>query len=1006
MGVVYKARQTALNRTVALKMILGGKYTDPVAQARFLVEAEAIARLSDPRIVRVHEFGRHDGQPYFVLEYVGGGSLADRLKDRGLAPRAAAALVAELADAMAAAHRAGIVHRDLKPANVLLTEAGEPKVTDFGLAKIAGSEVTATGAVLGTPSYMAPEQAAGKTREVGTPADVYALGAVLYACLTGRPPFRGDTAVAVVQQVLTREPDRPRAIDPKVPRDLETICLKCLAKEPRKRYPTADALAADLRAFLAGRPIAARPVGPAERAWKWAKRHPGRAAAVAAVIAAAAAAGIAANEVRKQREEDRRQAHAEALVGQLTTADVSKVPDLLDELEPVLHRVRPRLRELAKEPVGTKPGLHARLALLPEEPGFAPEVADFAAHGWANQLLPARTRLAPHAAAVAPLLWPKVDDGNTGRDPVKLRAACLLAGLAPDDPRWVTAGPAVGEILAEEPMPDRYTWNEALRPVRRFVVPGLVARYRRARERINTGKLTAAQLADDVTAYETAAIVVYEFTADLPAVQAELAVTLDARHAGGIGRRIGRDSQALALLRSELSRPPAAGGAVPFDLALAAAAGAASERGGAVPDEAHAAQARRRAAAAAVLLDLGDPDPAWHLLRHAPDPTARSYLIERLAAVQTDPRRLIDRFRAETDPGARRALLIALGDFEPWAVQGGWQAEKDGLTRELLALYRTDPDAGLHSAIDWLLRQRWGKADNLSAIDAELRAAAKPGEVPAGRDWFVNPEGQTFAVVRGPVSFGMGSPVAEPGRAREPGEGDTELPHRKRIGRSFAVATREVTVAEFLRFKPNHSFPRQYSPDPDGPVVGVTWYDAAAYCNWLSGRDGVPRGEWRYEPNEEGEYGEGMRVRAGRLDGPAYRLPTEAEWEYAARAGAVTARFYGRPDDLLGRYAWYGRTADDRAWPAGRLRPNDLGLFDVLGNAYEWVEDPALKYLPQLVEDEEPRKFLQVHVGSPRVIRGGSFDAKPGYVRGATRQYQRPPARLFPLGFRIARTVP
>ncbi|HEV3310505.1 MAG TPA: serine/threonine-protein kinase, partial [Chloroflexota bacterium] len=275
MGVVYKAHHLQLNRPVAIKMILNGKYQDPTARIRFEVEAEAVAQLTHPHIVSVYEFGQVDGLPFFALEFVGGGTLADKLKSHGrMTPHVAAVMVAKLADAVAAAHKKGIVHRDLKPANVLLKEDGEPKVTDFGLAKVGQSEVTTTGAVMGTPSYMSPEQAAGKTREVGTEADVYALGATLYELLTGRPPFRGDTLMATIQQVLTREPDRPRSADQNIPRDLETICLKCLEKDPRNRYPTAEALNHDLIAFLGNRSISARPVGSLERGWKWCRRNP------------------------------------------------------------------------------------------------------------------------------------------------------------------------------------------------------------------------------------------------------------------------------------------------------------------------------------------------------------------------------------------------------------------------------------------------------------------------------------------------------------------------------------------------------------------------------------------------------------------------------------------------------------------------------------------------------------------------------------------------------------
>jgi tetratricopeptide (TPR) repeat protein/tRNA A-37 threonylcarbamoyl transferase component Bud32 len=274
MGVVYKARQQTLNRTVALKMVLAGCHASPEALVRFLQEAETIARLKHPNVVQVHEFGNHQGKPYFALEYLEGGSLAARLHRQPQPPLQAARLVETLARAVQAAHEQGVIHRDLKPANVLLTADGTPKVTDFGLAKHADSGITASGAVLGTPSYMAPEQAQGKVREVGPAADVYALGAILYELLTGRPPFQGATAWDTLQLVTGTEPVAPSRLQPKLPRDLETVCLKCLHKEPAGRYASAFALAEDLKRFLNDEPIVARPAGWAERLRRWGRRNP------------------------------------------------------------------------------------------------------------------------------------------------------------------------------------------------------------------------------------------------------------------------------------------------------------------------------------------------------------------------------------------------------------------------------------------------------------------------------------------------------------------------------------------------------------------------------------------------------------------------------------------------------------------------------------------------------------------------------------------------------------
>jgi WD40 repeat protein len=294
-SVVYEARQAHPSRPVALKMILAGAHAGVGRRARLLAEADAIARLRHPNIVQVYEVGSHGGVPFLSLEYMEGGDLAALLAGAPLPPARAAALLEVLARAVHAAHAAGVIHRDLKPANVLLTADGTPKVADFGLARHERPELTATGAVMGTPSYMAPEQAAGQNQAVGPAADVYALGAILYECLTGRPPFRGDSDLETLQQVASAEPVPPRRLRPTVPRDLDTVCLKCLEKEPARRYATAGELADELARYRRGEPVRARPVGRAGRAWRWCRRNPALALLALALVTALVSGAVVAS---------------------------------------------------------------------------------------------------------------------------------------------------------------------------------------------------------------------------------------------------------------------------------------------------------------------------------------------------------------------------------------------------------------------------------------------------------------------------------------------------------------------------------------------------------------------------------------------------------------------------------------------------------------------------------------------------------------------------------------
>ncbi len=446
MGVVYLARQAELNRLVALKMILSGAHAGPVERARFRAEAEAAARLQHPNIVQIFEIGEADGHPYLAFEFVAGGSLSSRLTGTPWSAREAALLIETLARAIHHAHQRGVIHRDLKPANILLStklvsveplsdstvrglDLGLPKIADFGLAKRLreGTDAkgghTRTGAVMGTPSYIAPEQARGHSARVGPAADVYALGAILYELLTGRPPFRGETPLDTVLLVMGTEPVPPRQLQPKIPRDLETICMMCLQKEPRKRYASAEQLAEDLRRYQEKRPITARPASAWAKLVKWGRRRPATAALMAllVLITLGIAAGsiyfnfrlndaaererIAAAQARAQQQA----AEAESRRAEEQRLEAVRLRGEAEQKEQVARRSLYAL-QLAQIAVLTERDPRRAMQLLDDPLRCPPELRDFA---WAYlRRLTQRERfaLAGHTSAVSAVAYAPAGD--------------------------------------------------------------------------------------------------------------------------------------------------------------------------------------------------------------------------------------------------------------------------------------------------------------------------------------------------------------------------------------------------------------------------------------------------------------------------------------------------------------------------------------------------------------------------------------------------------------------
>jgi hypothetical protein len=418
-----------------------------------------------------------------------------------------------------------------------------------------------------------------------------------------------------------------------------------------------------------------------------------------------------------------------------------------------------------------------------------------------------------------------------------------------------------------------------------------------------------------------------------------------------------------------------------------------------VPDVAKEELAQRQATAAAALVRMGAAERVWPLLTHQPDPRLRSYLLDRLTTYGADPATVLAQLRTQTEVSRRRALVLATGEFARAKLLSADQ--QSVATAELAAWYFDDADAGIHAAAEWSLRQLGAQAEI-----AELRAAYATGQVVGDRQWYLTKEGgQTLVIVRPEDEFLMGSPVAEDERFGGP-TGKNELRHRRRIGRAFAIGAHEVTVEQFQQFLAEHLFDRAKAREPDAPANMLSWYDAAEFCNWLSEREGISRDQWCYDPQQK--FADGMRLYPDYLRRTGYRLPTEAEWEYACRAGTTTSRHFGETDKLLVQYAWYTKNSQDR-WmlPVGSLKPNDWGLFDMYGNALEWSQDDAAYYRKdrEWIEDKE-------HLGNLsdtrlRVLRGGAFADEPGFARSASRSWLDPSFRNTSLfGFRVARTYP
>jgi formylglycine-generating enzyme required for sulfatase activity len=1071
MGVVYRARQVRLDRVVALKVIPTPRLLSAADRARFHAEARAVARLDHPNIVRVHDSGEQDGVPYLVLEFVPGGSLADKLREGPWSPAAAVGLTLRLADAMDYAHRQGIVHRDLKPANVLLTTHGTPKIADFGLSKqlwAAAGGLTAAGQVLGTPAYMAPEQADGRPDATGPGTDVFGLGAILYDLLTGQPPFQGGTLAEVMRRAKEGLVPPPRRPDGHVPQALQRICLRAMAPDPGRRYPSAAALATDLRRYLDR---------PRRRVW------------AAGVLTGVLAAGalvclLGLNRSARPGGEPPEGTPARPTPAGVTPPEVGH-PELARRAWAIMRANCYRCHgengsvEGGFDSVLDRRQLVARKRVVPGQPGASPllrrvEGGEMPPEGegprpsledvtllrrWIEAGAPDLTATPPGRQFVRTEDVFRLIRDDLERAPVNHRpfyryfviTHLANAGLGEDSLQTYRLG--LSKLI------NSLSWDQAI-TVPEPVDPGRTV-FRIDLRRYNWGKevwdailaeypygvlpptpeagacstLTGCPLPAvraDWFVFAASRPPLYHKVLQLPGTAGELERRLKvdvaddiakfkAARAGFNGSGVANNNRLIErhnspfgaywksydfegsdgprnLFQHPLGPGPGAeafrpdGGEIIFSLPNGLQGYMlVNARGGRIDKAPTGIVKDRRAPDAAVMNGIScmschvkgvfekDDQIRAHVAQNpGAFPRAEAALVEELyrpagelrALFRKDAERFARAVRETGSPPGTTDPVVALASrYDRDLLDANLAAAELGLTRqEFLDRLNRNPGLarvmGLGAEAGMVSRQVF--ADHFGElVDAfELGQRLAPG-----RDELRNSVGMTLRLIPAGV-FRMGSPANEPRR------GTDEFLHEVQITRPFFMGAHEVTQGQYRAVMGR--VPAGQSADQDDlPVVNVSQKDAKEFCRRLS-------------------------ERLNRV----YRLPTEAEWEYACRAGSSSAYPFAGGPEGLDDHGWYDANSGGRPHPVGKKLPNAWGLYDMLGNVAEWCADRYDDNYYQTSPVQDPRGPAP-RPDSPDmvVLRGGSFQKDASACRCADRQRSVPGYRNSAYGFRVVLEV-
>ena len=1004
-GVVLKCRDLKLDRLVAIKFQKSSAGKSSGKIDRFVAEARAAGQLRHPHIVPVYEFGELNGDPYIIYEFIDGQTFNHWAQaNSDLETRVE--LIAQIADALDYAHSLGIVHRDIKPANVMVDRRnGLPHIADFGCAKLEQPDMlqTVDGSVMGTPAYMSPEVCEGFANQADGRADQWAVGVMLYELLVGHRPFSGKY-VELFQRIRSEDPKRPCVIDPEIPRDLETITLKCLEKEKQRRYQSCKAVAEDLRNWLAGRPITARRVGPAERTWLWSKRNPtlasllGVLAACLVLITAGSLVFSVFAEAQKNQILRKQKELAQTHLNSLESAAPAALPTLIENLESLDSESAAHVRErLAKIPADRAQQFPFKLALyrLEARAGAtdAEAVRDLAAYvkNGSPQYHKVLLNIAGDDLSLANTdLWTIALDPLT-RPMVQVSACALLAHSDPENPAWEkVAGPVIEHLLAEERADQVLIWCQLLSPV------------------ANGFKETLSQLfcsQDSSVQQRSAQVVASLYGNDLPFLVA-------------LGRQA--NPAQIRLFKPALAQHQADRIASLAD----------PEK---TPTEDPAVLANLRFMQMLCQASDSNEETKNVFSKVTDNPTAsieiESYLVNFCGPAGVDFHRLTRPIQAiakayrnpvEGQTGLPREpfsanTILALGSYNERQLSATARA---ALKTDLLSLFTHHPETSVHSACRWLLQQ-WGfQADLADCLKSIQSKQPKPGY-----SWHEDTTGICFAVFDAiEFHYGPNDEYAFP-KAKSMSDQQAVINHR------FGVATHETTRQAYakietllakalakqaesmsgekaaavlekskkiLRTQKNRLTSEAHDQAAEtAPVTSVSWDEATLFCNALNQLAGIPQAENVYVVYDTvGTKNQTSRRKENALQYQGYRLPSAEEWEYASRNDAVHRYCFGDNIDLFEAYGWSVNNSHNMRQPVGQLKPNRHGLFDVHGNVSEWCHN-------NFQSNEQNKAERQ-----PREIRGQSSAEETRDITLFRRESGQPLNFSIRLGFRVARTYP